>query len=107
MIYIGRSSYRYRGTSDEIIELYKEGKIKYIGVSNFTLDECKKVKEDSEASGISLTECRIITVLFVDWEKNGLRSGAKIITFSLGMGSSRRDSGRPENTEEIYDEVCV
>ena len=30
---------------NEIIELYKEGKIKHIGVSNFTLEECKRSKD--------------------------------------------------------------
>lgn len=36
----------------EIIELYKEKKIRYIGVSNFNLEECKKAKNILEKNGI-------------------------------------------------------
>ena len=38
---------------NEIIELYKEGKIKHIGVSNFTLEECKRSKDILVDSRIS------------------------------------------------------
>ena len=38
----------------EIIELYNEGKIKYVGVSNFTLEECKKSKDILEKHNIKV-----------------------------------------------------
>ena len=57
----------------EIIELYKEGKIKYIGVSNFTLDECKKSKEILSRYGIALYGVQNhYSIICRDWEKSGL-----------------------------------
>jgi diketogulonate reductase-like aldo/keto reductase len=38
----------------EMIELYKEGKIRHIGVSNFNLAECKLSKQILEKAGIPL-----------------------------------------------------
>ena len=62
----------------EIIELYKEGKIRYIGVSNFTLDECKKSKEILEAAGISLYGVQNhYSIICRQWEKNGLLQWCK------------------------------
>lgn len=57
----------------EIIALFKNGKIENIGVSNFTLEECKKAKSILESEGIPLFAvqnhysliCRI-------WEEDGL-----------------------------------
>ena len=57
----------------EIIELYKEGKIKHIGVSNFTLDECKKSKEILSRYGIALYGVQNhYSIICRDWEKSGL-----------------------------------
>lgn len=57
----------------EIIELYKEGMIKHIGVSNFTLEECKKSKDILEKHGIPLYGVQNhYSILCRDWEKNGL-----------------------------------
>ena len=39
---------------DELMELYKEGKIENIGVSNFNLQECKLAKEVLDKSNIPL-----------------------------------------------------
>ena len=62
----------------EIIELYKEGKIRYIGVSNFTLDECKKSKAILEAAGIPLYGVQNhYSIICRDWEKNGLLQWCK------------------------------
>lgn len=57
----------------EIIELYKEKKIRYIGVSNFNLEECKKAKNILEKNGIPLLGVQNhYSILCRDWEKNGL-----------------------------------
>lgn len=57
----------------EIIELYKEGKIKQIGVSNFTLDECKRAKAVLDAHGIALYGVQNhYSILCRDWEQSGL-----------------------------------
>ena len=57
----------------EIIELYKEGKIRYIGVSNFTLEECKKSKEILDSAGIPLYGVQNhYSIICREWEKNGL-----------------------------------
>lgn len=59
----------------EIIELYHEGKIRYIGVSNFTLDECKQAKEILDQSGINLYGVQNhYSIISREWEKNGLVS---------------------------------
>lgn len=58
---------------EEIIELYNEGLIKHIGVSNFTLEECKRSKEILDAHGIPLYGVQNhYSIICRDWEKNGL-----------------------------------
>ena len=57
----------------EIIELYREGKIRYIGVSNFALEECKKSKMILDKAGIPLYGVQNhYSIICRDWEKNGL-----------------------------------
>ncbi len=57
----------------EIIELYKEGKIHYIGVSNFTLEECKKAKALLEKEEIQLYGVQNhYSLINRTWEENGL-----------------------------------
>ncbi len=57
----------------EMIELYKEGKIGNIGVSNFTLDECRLAKELLDKAGVPLFGVQNhYSILARDWEKNGL-----------------------------------
>ena len=58
---------------EEIIELYNEGLIKHIGVSNFTLEECKRSKEILDAHDIPLYGVQNhYSIICRDWEKNGL-----------------------------------
>ena len=62
----------------EIIELYKEGKIHYVGVSNFNLEECKKAKEILEASGIMIYGVQNhYSIISRGWEQNGLLNWCK------------------------------
>ena len=57
----------------EIIELYREGKIKYIGVSNFTLQECILSKSILDEAGIPLYGVQNhYSILCREWETNGL-----------------------------------
>ncbi len=57
----------------EIIDLYHDGKICHIGVSNFTLDECRLAKSILDASGIPLYGVQNhYSLLCRDWERNGL-----------------------------------
>ncbi|MCR4655559.1 MAG: aldo/keto reductase [Lachnospiraceae bacterium] len=57
----------------EIAELYKEGKIKHIGVSNFTLEECERSKEILERFEIPLYGVQNhYSIICRDWEQNGL-----------------------------------
>lgn len=57
----------------ETIELFREGKIRHIGISNFTLDEAKKAKAILDASGISLYGVQNhYSLINREWEKNGL-----------------------------------
>ena len=57
----------------EIIELYKEGKIRYIGLSNFTLEECIKSKAILDSAGIPLYGVQNhYSIICREWEKNGL-----------------------------------
>ena len=57
----------------EIIELSKEGKIRYIGVSNFTLEECIKSKAILDSAGIPLYGVQNhYSIICREWEKNGL-----------------------------------
>ena len=57
----------------EIIELYKEGKIKYVGVSNFTKEECELSKKILNDAGIPLYGVQNhYSIICRDWERNGL-----------------------------------
>lgn len=57
----------------EIIELYKEGKIRHIGVSNFNLTECKFSKQILEKAKIPLYGVQNhYSIIAREWEKNGL-----------------------------------
>lgn len=57
----------------EIIDLYHDGRIRHIGVSNFTLDECRLAKSILDASGIPLYGVQNhYSLLCRDWERNGL-----------------------------------
>ncbi|MBP3807402.1 MAG: aldo/keto reductase [Eubacterium sp.] len=63
---------------NEIIELYKEGKIKHIGVSNFTLEECKRSKDILDKAGIALYGVQNhFSIICREWEKNGLLQWCK------------------------------
>lgn len=62
----------------EIVELYKEGKIKHVGISNFTLNECKRSKAFLEKRGIPLYGVQNhYSLVCRDWEKNGLLEWCK------------------------------
>jgi len=57
----------------EMAELYKEGKIHNIGVSNFSLKECRFAKSVLAGYGIKLYGVQNhYSLLARDWEKNGL-----------------------------------
>ncbi|SDA26007.1 Predicted oxidoreductase [Ruminococcus sp. YE71] len=57
----------------EMTELYKEGRIGNIGISNFTLDECKRAKSLLDAAGVPLFGVQNhYSILAREWEKNGL-----------------------------------
>lgn len=57
----------------EIIELYKEGKIKHIGISNFNVEECKISKNILDNAGIPLYGVQNhFSLISREWEKNGL-----------------------------------
>ena len=58
---------------NEIIELYNEGKIKHIGISNFDLEECKLSKRILNNAGIPLYGVQNhYSLISREWEKNGL-----------------------------------
>lgn len=62
----------------EIIELFEEGKIKHIGISNFTLEECKVSKAVLDAHGIQLYGVQNhYSIICRDWERNGLINWCK------------------------------
>lgn len=57
----------------EIIELYRENKIRNIGISNFTLEESKLAKQILDEADIPLYGVQNhYSLLCRDWEKNGL-----------------------------------
>ncbi len=57
----------------EMIALYRQGKIKHIGVSNFNLAECRQAKRILDAENIPLYGVQNhYSILCRDWEKNGL-----------------------------------
>ncbi|MCR4757372.1 MAG: aldo/keto reductase [Butyrivibrio sp.] len=60
---------------NEIITLVKEGKIKHVGISNFTLEESKCSKEILDKAGIPLYGVQNhYSLINREWEKNGLVS---------------------------------
>lgn len=62
----------------EIIDLYYEGKIKHIGVSNFTLEECRKSKKILDTAGIPLYGVQNhYSIICREWENNGLLAWCK------------------------------
>ncbi|MCR4829871.1 MAG: aldo/keto reductase, partial [Pseudobutyrivibrio sp.] len=59
----------------EIIDLYLEGKIKHIGISNFTLEECVTAKSILDKAEIPLYGVQNhYSLINREWEKNGLVS---------------------------------
>lgn len=59
----------------ELAELYREGKIENIGVSNFNLQECKIAKAVLDKEGILLFGVQNhYSLIDREWEKNGLLS---------------------------------
>lgn len=57
----------------EMAALYREGKIKNIGISNFTLEECQHVKALLDKEGIPLYGVQNhYSLINRDWEKDGL-----------------------------------
>ncbi|MBR1863221.1 MAG: aldo/keto reductase [Ruminococcus sp.] len=59
----------------EMTELYKEGKIGHIGISNFSLDECKLAKKLLDDAGVPLFGVQNhYSIIAREWEKNGLVS---------------------------------
>ena len=57
----------------EMIELYREGKIRHIGVSNFNLEECKLARQILLDAGIDLYGVQNhFSLLDRKWEKEGL-----------------------------------
>lgn len=62
----------------EIIKLYNEGKIHHIGVSNFTLKECKRAKRILDEAGVPLYGVQNhYSLINREWEKNGLVNWCK------------------------------
>ena len=58
---------------NEMIALYRKGKIRHIGVSNFNQKECEKAKQILDAEHIPLYGVQNhYSILCRDWEKNGL-----------------------------------
>lgn len=63
---------------NEIAELYREGKIAHIGVSNFTLEECILAKKHLESAGIPLYGVQNhYSIICREWEQNGLLKWCK------------------------------
>lgn len=62
----------------EIIELYKEGKVKNIGISNFSLEECKLAKNILEKADIPLYGVQNhYSIISRKWEEEGLLDWCK------------------------------
>lgn len=62
----------------EMIELYKEGKIKNIGISNFSLEECKLAKSILEKANIPLYGVQNhYSIISRKWEEEGLLDWCK------------------------------
>lgn len=59
----------------EMIELYREEKIHYIGISNFSLEECKRAKEFLDSAGVPLYGVQNhYSLLDRKWEREGVLS---------------------------------
>lgn len=59
----------------EMIVLYKEGKIGNIGISNFSLDECKRAKKLLDDAGVPLFGVQNhYSIIAREWEDKGLVS---------------------------------
>lgn len=57
----------------EIIELYREGKIHHVGISNFNLEECIQAKKILDEAGVPLYGVQNhYSLLDRTWEENGL-----------------------------------
>ena len=57
----------------EMIGLYREGKIHHIGISNFTLEECKEAKQILDSEDIPLYGVQNhYSLINREWEKNGV-----------------------------------
>ena len=57
----------------EIIGLYREGKVRHIGVSNFNLEECRRAKQILDDAGIPLYGVQNhLSLLDRKWEQEGL-----------------------------------
>lgn len=62
----------------EMIELYKEGKVKNIGISNFSLEECKLAKSILEKANIPLYGVQNhYSIISRKWEEEGLLDWCK------------------------------
>ena len=60
---------------EELVELYREGKIQNIGVSSFNLQECKMAKSILDKAGLPLFGVQThYSLIDREWEKNGLLS---------------------------------
>ena len=58
---------------EEFIALYREGRIKHIGVSNFDLEECRLAKRILDSAGIPLYGVQNhYSLISREWERNGL-----------------------------------
>ena len=69
---------------NEIIDICKEGRIKHVGVSNFTLEECKKAKDILEREGIGLYGVQNhFSVICREWESNGLLDWCRLNNISF------------------------
>lgn len=63
----------YEENLKEMIALYREGKIRHIGVSNFNMEECIKAKAILEEAGIPLYGVQNhYSLINRDWEKEGM-----------------------------------
>lgn len=63
----------YRENLQEMIALYREGKIRHIGVSNFNMAECQEAKAILDGAGIPLYGVQNhYSLLNRDWESCGL-----------------------------------
>ena len=57
----------------EMTALYKEGKVRNIGISNFTLEECKRAKALLDKAGVPLFGVQNhYSIIAREWEQNGL-----------------------------------